>query len=269
MKTDIISFSKELIGQLKSDNVFHETNDFNAAGKALSAIGLSLKKLRQFTVNYNFHSSDEEIQFFKELKPLLLSQYYYNEKKCAIHLYDSFHDNLKQEIKYNKILQKMHGYAVKHKSFYQYCVSGSRDHDRNFFTRGVVVMREGRLDERFSTGYDVILSKLLAHEMLKDFLIQRLAMQKAEVNKLPSGLSWTDSKVALIELIYALHVSGVINHNKGEIKQLVTTFQDLFDIDLGNYSRVFAEIRMRKNGQTTFLDRIKENLLSRMDEMDK
>lgn len=75
-----------------------------------------------------------------------------------------------------------------------------------------------------------------------------------------TSLSWTDSKVALVELIYALHEAGVFNNGKSDIKQIVGCFEEQFSVDLGNYARVFSEIRIRKSGQTNFLDHLRERL---------
>ncbi|PZR03136.1 MAG: tetracycline regulation of excision, RteC, partial [Flavobacterium psychrophilum] len=34
-----------------------------------------------------------------------------------------------------------------------------------------------------------------------------------------------------------------------------------FSVELGNYARVFSEIRIRKSGQANFIDHIKEKYL--------
>ncbi len=266
MTTDIITFSEKLLQRLKERNVFEEGADFNATGKTLSAIREAIIELRQMVLASKFRSEDEEIRFFKEIKPLLLSQYYYNRKKFNVQLLDSFQDIPSRKNNYQKVLAKMQRFALSNKNFYQYCVSGRSDNDRECFVRKGNTSHKITFDHVFSTSYDIILSKLLAHKMLKDFVMGRIYSLDHESQKANPVLNWTDSKVALIELIYALHVSGTINNNKSEIKQIVIAFQQLFDIDLGNYARVFAEIRIRKNGQTTFLDRLRENLLNRIDE---
>jgi hypothetical protein len=59
-------------------------------------------------------------------------------------------------------------------------------------------------------------------------------------------LKWTASKASLIELLYALQTSGSFNNGSIDLKSLATSLENLFDIDLGNYYRVFQEIRIRK-----------------------
>ncbi len=64
-----------------------------------------------------------------------------------------------------------------------------------------------------------------------------------------------------MELIYALHAAGVFNYGKADIKQIVNAFEEMFSVDLGNYARVFSEIRIRKSGQANFIDHIRGKYL--------
>lgn len=41
-------------------------------------------------------------------------------------------------------------------------------------------------------------------------------------------------------------------------------FENVFNIDLGQYHRTFLEIRIRKSDQTKFLNALKEKLVKRM-----
>ncbi len=82
-------------------------------------------------------------------------------------------------------------------------------------------------------------------------------------------VSWTGSKASRIELLYALQSSGSCNDGTIDIKRLATHLETLFSIDLGNYYRVFQEIRIRKISRTTFLDQLKDRLIKRMDDSDE
>jgi len=80
---------------------------------------------------------------------------------------------------------------------------------------------------------------------------------------------WTGSKVALIELIYALHTEGVFNQGASELKEVATFFEEAFEVDLGQFNRTFLEIRARKSERTKFLNTLKEKLILRMDDADE
>lgn len=80
--------------------------------------------------------------------------------------------------------------------------------------------------------------------------------------------NWTGSKVALVELLYALHTEGVFNNGTSDLKDIAEYFENIFNIDLGQYHRAFLEIRMRKSDQTKFLNSLKETLIKRMEKTD-
>src|SRR5690606_23522865 len=54
---------------------------------------------------------------------------------------------------------------------------------------------------------------------------------------------------------------GVFNIGKSDIKQIVGCFEEQFSVDLGNYARVFSEVRIRKSGHTNFFDHLRERIL--------
>lgn len=73
-------------------------------------------------------------------------------------------------------------------------------------------------------------------------------------------LKWSASKVALIELAYALHQSNCFNGGNIEFSEIMRSFEKTLDIDLGNYYKAVTEIKDRKNGRTKFLHRLSANL---------
>jgi len=86
-----------------------------------------------------------------------------------------------------------------------------------------------------------------------------LNFQSHQTNQKQNKINWTGTKTDLIELIYALHSSGAINNGNVEIKDMAILFQEMFNIDLGNYYHSFVEMRTRKINQTKFLDKLKDN----------
>lgn len=80
---------------------------------------------------------------------------------------------------------------------------------------------------------------------------------------------WTGSKVSLVELLYALQSTVSFNNGSIGIKTLASELQSLFNVDIGNYYRVFQEMRIRKSSRTSFMDQLKDRLVKRMDESDE
>lgn len=68
-------------------------------------------------------------------------------------------------------------------------------------------------DHRFSTSHDYKAAKIIANDLIQVYVEDQLK-NKDRGNKAttPKKLNWTGSKVALIELVYALHYKGVFNN---------------------------------------------------------
>lgn len=256
---DIITFSERLQKRIKGiDASVTEETDIIRNGKALSTIRQIINELKQFTVTYNFKNNEEEIRFFKETKPVLLSQYFFYKKIFALALFDSFRDRRSKIANYYRVLQKLQNFARKHQAFYEYCMAGSTYLDSTYFIRNRQNLSGVDQDEKFTTGYDKILAKILAHELIKQFILTAIRkLQDDRTGTYVYSIPWMGSKTALIELIYSLHATGVL---KADMKQIALCFEEVFSIDLSNYARIFSDIKMRKSGQTNFLDQLRDKL---------
>jgi hypothetical protein len=82
-------------------------------------------------------------------------------------------------------------------------------------------------------------------------------------------LSWTSSKTALTELIYALHSKSVFNNGNADIKQIAQSFESFFSIDLGDFYHTYLELKNRKINRTKFIDSLREGLMQKMEEEDE
>lgn len=58
-------------------------------------------------------------------------------------------------------------------------------------------------------------------------------------------LSWTASKYALLELIYALYLTMSINHGKISLKELIGFFSQAFNISLPGYHSSIKKMTAR------------------------
>ena len=225
-----------------------------------------------------FCDETEEIDFFKYKKPALLGRLIY------------FHEILRIESQrpigedeldgyYEKWQEKQKLFFDCHVAFFQYYRSGATYMDRYFFLRG----KQGNTvdidichqddDPEFSTGYDYLVARIIAMEMLYAFLTtrRRALTQETGETQLPSLLAehrWTDKKTAAVELIYAIHAAGSIDNGQIDIIELANLFEIVFHIDLGDVYRLFINMRERKNSRTVYLDYMKEKIQKRMDETD-
>lgn len=226
-----------------------------------------------------FKDEAEEIHFFRTIKPQILGKLiYYNkvyriETTCPVSngkMYYSYFSgqlaNLKQEY-------------IEHicnSDFYRYYRSGRTDRDNTYFKRGNINYHDGlnsivfEIDPAFSTFFDYKIARIIANELLYSYLLTKInpdedpdvVLQKPESSK---DVFWTDSKNALIELIYALYAACVISHGKIGIRKISLMFQILFRIPLGDLHHAFHRMKTRTGSRTAFLDQLKQSLEEYMD----
>jgi hypothetical protein len=179
-----------------------------------------------------------------------------------------------------KELEKLTMYFSNHLEFYRYYRMNSTFLDDKFFVRG----REDlhlhlenlmvHIDPDFSTSQDYMVAKIRANDRLEVYLKTELEIisKKAsnpywlQPNSLNNNLfQWTDSKTALVELIYAICASGSLNHGKCEIRELTVFFEQIFNVRLTDIYRTYLEIKVRSI-PTKYIDNLKTALLRKLEE---
>lgn len=235
----------------------------------------AMAKLKNYISSYSFESIEEEIHFFKVVKPQFYSKYifYINVYNFIMQKPTGGDDIVKEYITYE--LTDLKRFFDHNHSFYQYYRSGSSQMDEIYFTRGGfdvhVELEDFEEDELYSTSHDYKLSKVIANEKYQDFLnleLQKILLHDEDPPEmgLELPLTWTFNKTDLVELIYALVALGVFNNGNSEIKSVVSFFQTVFHVDLGSYYHKYTDITRRKKERTAFLDKLKLALLKRIDE---
>jgi len=238
-------------------------------------------KLREYVLSNAFDSENEEIQFFKNIKPQFFCHLHYFLKIYSIELSLPVGNDHDIQNFLELELKAIKAFFDANLGFYKYYRSGSTSLDSAYYLR---YKRERELslegfypdiDHSFSTEGDRQVSKILANQMLavylKDSLEKHLnkARQPSLAQKYPKSMKWTAPKAALIEIIYSLQSYGAFNNGAAGIKEVATYLQEVFQVELGNYYNCFQEIRLRKKSRTVFLDQLTEKLIQRMDEVDE
>ena len=242
----------------------------------------SLEDLRTYIVNHPFSSKEEEIYFFKHIKPEVLSRLLYFTEIYNTEMRKP-HGSIEVLKKYyNDRLDELTSYFESNLDFYQYYRSKATTYDTYYFIRGKADIRlccdsfQCDRDPMFSTGYDHKIAKILANEMLQIYLNKRIinlgqseAINKQAITKIPYPANWTSNKIFLIELGYALYVAGDINNGNITVKEIMNLLGAMFNIDLGDYYRGYITLKNRKKDRTLYLKTLIEKLLKRMEEDDE
>jgi hypothetical protein len=238
-----------------------------------------LRVLKDFIAARPFDSKEEEIRFFKEIKPQFLKELVYYAELYSIEELKPNGSNRKQRKYYEQCLVNIEIFFDRNRKLYNYYRTGEVDFDGHFFVRAapdVLSNPDNRLDldPNFSTSYSTKLGMLQAYEQLRDYLLQAISVIGREQVPQPGkkgkrNTTWTDSKNALIELLYAIHVKGSVNHGNISIKQLVSDAEEFFNIRLGNVYTAVLGIGRRKKDRTPYLHSAITSFEDWLDEKDE
>lgn len=280
MKLFSESLMSDLEHQLKLIHLEIE-NPIQSSEESIKMIVSILEKLKSFFLKYQFQNKVEEIDFFRNIKPKFASRLiYYNE---IYNIETNKPTGSRKAIRkyYHAELDKLKIYFNENREFYHYYRTGNRCLDNKYFILGKYDVRLTldsfyfQADHRFSTSHDYKVARILANDLITIYLEEEIAKLERKTLKNPppsplkNGPKWTGSKVELIELIYALHAEGVFNNGASGLKEIASFFESAFDIELGQFHRVFLEIRNRKSERTKFLNTLKNKLITRMDQADE
>ena len=198
-----------------------------------------LGELKNFIISYPFASTEEEIHFFKELKPLLASKIiYYN----TVYKIEVRFPSGSEEVQRDYLLSETDRISKsfqRNLAFYQYHRTKATYLDRQYFMRGkpdiqiIVDSFYYETDPQFSTSHDFKVAKILANELLEIYLTNRLhELERREQRKrvkngfMGKVLRWTGTKRALVELIYALDACGCLNKGNTLLQGTETAFSE-------------------------------------------
>ncbi|ASE60524.1 RteC domain-containing protein [Elizabethkingia anophelis] len=256
-------FYNETLAKLENEIKEFEIEADCSIERIEAVIQLIIKCLfdvKKYILKRGFKNVDEEIRFFKYQKPIIVSKLiYYN----AIYKIETRrpYGNKRTKKYFVKELKKLKRFFENNLDFYKYYRSNNSFFDEQFFVRGKHDIRLWldtfyfEADHRFSTSHDYKVAKIIANDLIQVYLEDRL--NNINVKKVSdNSLIWTASKTALTELIYALYSHGAFNNGNTEIKLIAKTFEDAFNIELGDFYHTFMELKARKINRTKFLDRL-------------
>lgn len=260
----------KIIGDLEKDLKKVDLTNQDAiikAEKSIAIIDASINELRKFVTANPFNSKQDEIDFFKTMKPEIVSKLIY-----FVSIFDIERKRPKggaeEKIKYfDAKIKKFQDYYNDNNGFYQYFKGGETYSDKLYFLRKNKTIRihidcyGSYMGDDFSANLDTTYAKFRGYKLAIEYFqneIEKLSENPNEHQKQPNAnlpkLTWTGSKVGAVETVYFLHASEVFNHGKATIKEVADKFQSAFNIDLGDYYHSFSEMKKRKNGISKFLN---------------
>jgi len=282
----IKDLSTRLQQQLEQDleslgyEVSNPLNKFSASQKLVRE---ALKKLKEYLDDHPFTNQQEEIHFFKSLKPNIYRWKIYYSELFTIE------DNLPVgsidlQIQYlERERHHVERFFQQYQFQYQYYKLNAVELDSLYFVRGVEIQSillpdVPELDASFSTSCDYLFSKIKAYELIKDWVNEKLLYLKKNpltIDSLLQGnavadMHWTGDTINLAELGYGLYHTKQLNNGSAGIGEIFRWLEEKFGVSIGIPAKKFAQIRDRKRlSRTKFLDEMKDGNIRRFDKEDE
>lgn len=248
-------------------------NWLNTCEQVINVILKCLEDVKEAVLANGFSSINDEIHFFKYQKPVIVSKLIYYNSIYKIETRRPY-GNKRIRKYFTKELKKLKKFFDNNIDFYKYYRSNNSFVDEKIFVRGKHDIRLWldtyyfEADHSFSTSHDYKVAKIIANDLIQVYLEDRLNNTNLKKSS-DNSLKWTASKTALTELIYALYSHGVFNNGNTDIKLIAKTFEDAFNIGLGDFYHTFMELKARKINRTKFLNSLCDALINKMDEKDE
>jgi hypothetical protein len=233
----------------------------NSVRNALNDLSLQLD-------SHQFKDQDEEITFFKTVKPQFNAIYIFETEIFKIETGRPVGDQAAVIAYYEQELKYIGSFFYKHQFLYQYYLLEGSELDNAYFMLGGQIAQpviDQPLDiSRDTTIGDYFFSRFIAYEQIQEYLLRVIYLPegKNQSSDTPADLSikWTGDKANLIELAYGIWLTGQLNEGNASLENALA-------VKLGNFRKRFSELESRKRlSSTKFIDQMKIVILKKMED---
>lgn len=254
--------------ELKIKIVFDNESDLvRISEKSLLLIDEYIRKLKELVSTHQFDSVAGEVYFFKKLKPKFVAKFIYHSTVLDIESRKPTAGIKTLKKFYESEQDKLKAFYSNHAEFYSYYRREATYLDHKVFVRHSYDLKMKlsygfyNYDTTFTTSHDHIIARFIANENFDHYLKKQIDnLSDDSKSKSLSPLSWSASKVGLIELTYALYQMRCFNGGNIELSEVIKFVEKTLDTDLGNFHKTIFEIKNRKQGPTKFLQMVNDNL---------
>lgn len=271
----ITKFSDRLYADLNKDLnalALEEEQLIKRLERAIHIFLKYLRKLKDYCKLNDPGTPEEEILFFKTIKPKFKSQLIFHQSLLNIEIRKPIGDGQVVSDYFANEIKILHHFFESNLSFYQYVRTASTYLDEYYFVRGNYDVHLDPdqciidFDPMFSTTHDHKLAQVMASELMQEHLEQTILKigQKDMIMQIDSefrDFDWKQTKCALIELIYSWHATEAFGTKN--LKSIVKFIERSFNVSLGNFYDTYDWLCGRPS-PTAYIDEMKEALLLRM-----
>ncbi len=236
-----------------------------------------LGRLKEELLAHTFSSQDEEIMFFKKVKPKFSSLLLYHSAIAHIELGRPEGSSANIKAYYERELKLIGKFFSTNRELYNYYRSGDVHLDTLLFLKGQKIVPHWLYgiridhDERFSTAADFMFARIMANLRIAKYLETAISGINfpASIEDEAEKITWTGETINLLEVVYGWYYTGQINNGQASITALVKKIEKVFNVTIGRPYRRLSEIRQRKRlSRTKFIDEMGKAIRRRLDDED-
>jgi hypothetical protein len=227
----------------------------------------TFNQINELLVQLKFNNEDEEIFFFKHLKPIpdATLNYLVHIQKFEIEKPKINNQIITKYIHCH--IKNLNLFLSNYSYFIHYMEQNQTHLDQLLFTRQSArkimpnLFNHNLIPRSFETPHQMLWGRIKGAIMMTNYLNNCATTLDNcnQINRNPNGnqkLYWTASKTDLIEIIYALFSNGAFNRGNADINAIASAFENLCNVKLDNVYKTYSEIKARKNSQTKFLEQL-------------
>lgn len=229
-----------------------------------------LLELLEVSKSHSFASEKEEIRFFKEIQSGVYGHLIFFKQVSSVLLDGALTKSPLPKKQLKKALASSRKAIKQNKDFYHYILLDKNYLDDKYFRRSA--SKHGQpnttflFDPKCTTPHCLLLGEIIGYRLFSKYLTKQSENKYQPVlHERARSLKWTGKKVDLIELVYALHASGVFNHGNASIRTIADSLQEQFGCPIGDIYRSYTDLRYRKKSRTKFLEQLTVKLSEKME----
>lgn len=244
------------------NRIASEATKLAGYNKAIAFCQHALTSLKQEFFSKGALELKEEIRFFKTTKQQPQTKLFYYWELREYQANYPLSGNAHQKEYINVKLRDVQGFLDRQKGFRKYLSLGHTHFDHLYFTRKGISSADkyqaigSILESDFYTSHDILLSQIRANEQLASFYTTELKDLKSKKSNQITSLKWTGSKVAFVELVYALYHTSVFQQQEIPVKVIAKVLAECFQIPPFDIYDTFGDIKRRKKEPSAFLNQM-------------
>ncbi|MEZ2338398.1 RteC domain-containing protein [Mucilaginibacter sp. RCC_168] len=246
--------------------------------KASKTLEVAIKDLNQFIEKHQFSDEEEEITFFKIIKPEFIALRIEEVMRYNLIVNKPIGTAEIQLKYYEDELKALQSFFRMNSFHYQYYRTGVNDLDRLYFLRGaqplsvpLAEMPDG--DYAYLTPMSFLFAKFISYEHIQYFILEQITPLKYPELNLSSRngnqvveMKWTGDSINIVELAYGIWLTGQLNNGNASLNQIVRWLEANLHVTIGIVQRRFIEIERRKRlSPTKYVDQMRNAIIQKIE----